>query len=154
MIFDPNKQYAELKKGTNVVLRAPIQGSELIVMPARLRPRWRRFVEIPTGQSVSVGDVWNGSSFGPRPPATVIDRSNIDQLEKAARAIALLIRKYGNEVHAEVRGLALLLVNKGVITAAEANSLTQYVGSGPAGTKTIAELKADFKTIFDALNGG
>lgn len=84
-------------------------------------------------------------------PPLPIDLSNVDNLERTLKALALLQRQYANQVHTEVRNLAVLLVQKGVITAAEANGLTAYVGAGGAGAKTVAELKADFAAIYSAL---
>jgi hypothetical protein len=80
-----------------------------------------------------------------------VDQSDIDNLEKKLKAVALVYRDYCNALKAEIRGLAVLLVNKGVITAAEANGLLTYDGSGAGDAKTLADLKADFSVKFNSL---
>ncbi len=66
---------------------------------------------------------FEGTSFILRPPQPPpIDLSNVDNLEKTFKALALLMRDYCN--------------------ALQAGTYTQ---------KTVPQLKADFKTRFDAL---
>lgn len=83
-----------------------------------------------------------------RPP---IDLSDIDNLERTFKAQALLMRDYCNALKAEIRGLAVLLVGKGTITAAEANELLAYDGTGTGDQKTVADLKADFAAKYGSL---
>lgn len=80
-----------------------------------------------------------------------LDAKDVDKLQKAIRALALVTRDYTNALKAEVRGLALLLVSKGTITNGEANGLLTYDGSGAGDSKTIADLKADFSAKWDSL---
>lgn len=51
-----------------------------------------------------------------------MDLSHLHNLERTLNALALVKRDYCNVLKSEVRGLAVLLVNKGVIAAAEASS--------------------------------
>lgn len=57
-----------------------------------------------------------------------IDLSDIDNLDKVLKAVGLLMRDYCNQL------------KQGT-----------YAGSGPGGTKTIADLKADFGAKYNAL---
>lgn len=82
---------------------------------------------------------------------TALDAKDVEKIEKAIKALALLTRDYTNALKAEVRGLAVLLVNKGVITAGEANALLAYDGSGAGDQKTLADLKADYAAKYDSL---
>lgn len=60
-------------------------------------------------------------------------------------------RDYSNALKSEVRGLAVLLVSKGVITAQEAQGLLAYDGSGLNDAKTIEDLKGDFAEKYNSL---
>lgn len=84
---------------------------------------------------------------------TVPDLSDLENLERTLKAIALLMRDYGNQLKAEVRGLAVLLVGKGVITAQEAGQLLAYAGSGAGNQKTVADLRADFAAKYISIDG-
>ena len=80
-------------------------------------------------QGIVPGWSYNGSIFtAPPSPPPPVDFSDLDNLDRAFKAFGLLLRQYANEVH----------------TGA-------YAGTGPGGTKTVAEAKADFKTIYQAL---
>ena len=86
------------------------------------------------------------------PPQTPpIDLSNLDNLERTLKAEAMLLREYCNALKAEVRGLAVLLVQKGLITNQEATGLLAYAGSGVGNQKTVADLKTDFAERYNAL---
>lgn len=85
------------------------------------------------------------------PPPPPIDLSNIDNLERTLKALALVTRDYCNQLKAEVRGLAVLLVQKNLITASEANALLAYDGTGTGDQKTVADLKADFAAKYQSL---
>jgi hypothetical protein len=81
----------------------------------------------------------------------VHDQADLDYIGKAIKSLALVTLDYAIQLRTEIRGLATLLVNKALITAAEANALTQYTGSGAGNTKTVANLKADFTAKFNSL---
>lgn len=82
-----------------------------------------------------------------------IDLSDIDQLEDTFRASLLLVRDYCNALKSEVRSLAVLLVQKGAITAQEAAALLAYDGTGAQDQKTINDLRADFGAKYHSLSG-
>jgi hypothetical protein len=86
--------------------------------------------------------------LAPRPP---IDLSNLDNLERTLKAQALVFRDYSNALKSEVRGVAVLLVQKGTFTANEANGLLAYDGSGTGDSKTIQDLKDDFAEKYVSL---
>ena len=85
------------------------------------------------------------------PPA--IDLSDIDQLERTFRASLLVLRDYCNALKSEVRGLAVLLVQKGHITSQEAGALLAYDGTGAQDQKTVNDLRSDFSTKYNSLSG-
>lgn len=150
MYIDPAKTYAELKRGTNRVSRV-FQGDGIDTAQSTLYPRWRTVIEVPVGVTVEVGYLYNAGVFSPPPSPTTIDQSEFNHTRKIDRALGLLQRQYVNAAHTEVRNLALLLVSKGVITNAEVLALGVLGGTGVGGNKTIDDLRADFKAIFDAL---
>lgn len=86
--------------------------------------------------------------LAPKPP---IDLSNIDSLEKTIKATNLNYRNYCNALKLEIRGLVVKLVQKGTITAAEANALLVYDGSNPDDTKSVPDLKADFSATYTGI---
>ena len=80
-------------------------------------------------QGIAVGWSYDGSVFtAPPPPPPPIDFSELDNLDKAFKSFGLLLRQYANDL-----------------------KTGSYTGSGPSGTKTVAEAKADFKAIYQAL---
>lgn len=83
-----------------------------------------------------------------------IDLSELNSASsKDLKTAVLLLRQYCNWLKAETRGLAVLLVQKGTITAAEANALLSYDGSGAGDSKTVADLKADYKAAWISISG-
>lgn len=122
------------------------------VMTSALRPR-KQIVLDPAGfaQFQPVMDAWTAAAPIPPVPIPPPDLSDIDQLERTLRAICLLHRQDCNALKSEMRGLAVLLVGKGTISAAEAGALLAYDGSGAGDAKTVADLKADFAALYNGL---
>jgi hypothetical protein len=80
------------------------------------------------------------------------NKSALSDVEvKAMRAAMLVVRDYANALKDEVRGLAVLLVQKGTISAGEANALLAYDGDGAGDKKTIANLEADYIAAWKSL---
>lgn len=74
---------------------------------------------------------FDGSAFAlklPAPSVPVIDLSNIDNLEKSFKALALVMRDYCNQL-----------------------KLGAFTGAGAGGTKTVAEIRADFAAKYNSL---
>jgi hypothetical protein len=84
-------------------------------------------------------------------PPNPFNPANLDELEKAVRALALVQRDWSNMLKAEVRGLAVLLVNKGLITSAEANALKAYDGTGVNDSMTVQDLKDAYAAKYASL---
>lgn len=81
------------------------------------------------------------------------DEDSISALEaKAIKAGMLVTKGYCNALKDEVRGLAVLLVQKGVISAQDANGLLSYDGSGVGDKKTDADLQADYAAEWKRLS--
>lgn len=62
------------------------------------------------------------------PAPTPIDLSDVNNLDRALRALGLLVRDYCNQLKAGT-----------------------YAGSGAGGAKTVAELRADFAAKYNSL---
>lgn len=103
---------------------------------------WREFLKW-----VEDGGVCEAADPTPAP----IDQSDLDVLERRARAMGLTLLDYCNQLKAEARGLAVLLVNKGVITAQEALALKAFDGSGTNDARTPADFKSDFADKYNSL---
>ena len=107
---------ALISPGADRVFQVVARGTEF---PVHSSLMWRDCADDVTPDT----HLWNGAAFVLKPvPPPPPDLSNVDNLDKAFRALALLMRQYCN--------------------ALQAGTYTQ---------KTIAQMKADFKTIWDAL---
>lgn len=114
-VLDPAKRYAEVDSGGNVM---NVFTGETAVFDTP----WTRFIEVPQGVTVLVGYRYYEGQFSPKPTFTPIDLSDVDNLEKTLKALALVMRDYCNALQA-----------------------------GTYTTKTVANLRADFKAKYDGL---
>jgi len=81
------------------------------------------------GQGIAAGWLYDGIIFtAPPAPPPPIDLSDLDNLQKVLKAFGLLIRQYANDLKTGT-----------------------YTGDGAGGTKTVANVKADFAAIYQAL---
>jgi hypothetical protein len=82
----------------------------------------------------------------------LLQKAAITELEvRALKAALLVVRAYGNALKEELRGLAVLLIQKGTITAQDAQALKRYDGDGVNDVKTIDNLKADYAEAWKGL---
>ncbi len=125
------------------------------------QPPWPASDQHPEAVRYLVGLYYVDAIGGAPTPAEVaavvsaipVDLSDLANLERVVKAQALLLRQYANLLKQEMRGLALLLVNKGHITSQEAAGLLAFDGSGSGDQKTVADLKEDFAVVYAGLVG-
>src|SRR5688572_28346946 len=77
LVLDPEKMYAEMSPGTNLVGR---------IFPGQTIPSWamypgRKIVEIPQGVVVNIGDRYQDGVFAPLPPPPTLDERAAAELD-------------------------------------------------------------------------